>query len=142
IHHFLLVEALRHEVVHGVIGVVGGGVAESAPSLAVKQRLSAEFAGASLRAVEFAVDVEFGSGREIQDLHEFRHSMDLGTPFQDVNPFLGGHGDVAVEIGGTLFEFGKVLHGFKGPLRTEESLDIHSPEGGCLNAMPELLGSN
>src|ERR1019366_10374995 len=81
IHQFLHVEALRLEVVHAVIGVVRARVAGYAPALSVKERFTPQFAGARLGAVQFTVNIQLGSGREVENLHEFRHGVELGTPF-------------------------------------------------------------
>src|SRR5207253_7102548 len=46
---------------------------------------------------------------------------------------------VAVEIGGALLELGEVLDGLQPPLRAEEPLDVHPPQGRRLDPVAELL---
>src|SRR5207247_1210775 len=46
---------------------------------------------------------------------------------------------VAVEVGGSLLELGEVLDRAQRALRAEQSLDVHTAQGRCVNAVAEGL---
>ena len=62
-----------------------------------------------LRRIELAEDVELGRGREVQQLLELGHEVDLAAALEDVDALLRGDHGVAVEVGGALLELGEVL---------------------------------
>jgi hypothetical protein len=66
--------------------------------------------------------------------------VNLGASLQDVDPLLGRHGVVTVEVGGALLKLGEVLHRLEGALRPEEALDVHAAQRRGVDPVPELLG--
>src|SRR2546422_48783 len=77
VRQFLLVEPFGPQVVHRVIGVVRRLMAPDALPLAVEERFAPAFAGGGGGRVELAIDIELGSGREVENLHELRHRLHL-----------------------------------------------------------------
>jgi len=68
--------------------------------------------------------------------------MDLRASFKHIDPLLGGHALIAVEVGGALFELGKILDRLEGSLRAKQSLDIHAAQRRRFNAVSEFLRPN
>ena len=93
-------------------------------------------------SVQRAEQIQLGGRREIEDVHELGHEMDLAAPFQDVHAFLRGDHRVAVEIGRPLLEFGEIFHALQRPLRAEQPLDVHPAQPRRIEAMAELLGTD
>ena len=127
---------------HEIVGVIGRLVAGGALGLAEEQTLAAQLALGGFGRIELAEDVELGRGREIEQLLELSHEMDLAPALEDVGAFPRGVGRDAVEIGGPLLELGEVFHGLQRPLRAEEALDVYAPQGGGIDAMPMLVGTD
>ena len=88
------------QVVHGVVGVIGRRMATrriaALPKNTSWPRISdaVAFFGSSLPN-----NVELGRRREVEDLLELGHEMDLAAPFQNIDSFLCGDHRVAVEVG-------------------------------------------
>ena len=74
--------------------------------------LPSEFRGRRLLRIKFAEYVEFGCGGKVEQRLEFRHRVNLGRPFQNVDTLLRGDYGIAVEIRRPLLEFRKILNGF------------------------------
>src|SRR5258706_3923324 len=79
VDHLRLEEALGFEIVHQVVGVIGRGVAGTAPALAEEYLLAAQFGLRGLARIENAEHVEFRCRR--------------GTPFLPQIPPRGEPGD-------------------------------------------------
>src|ERR1035437_7550612 len=107
----------------------------------VKNGFATQFAGPGLGGIKLAVDVQFGRRREIEQRQELRHKMDLRASFKNIDPLLGSHAMIAVEVCGALFELGEILHRLQGSLRAEQTLNTYSPQGRCIDPVPELLRS-
>src|SRR5437773_349076 len=84
-----LEEALQLEVVHRVVGVVRRYVAGGALGLAEEDRLPPHLRLAGLAWVELAVDRQLGGGREVEQLLELGHEVDLAAALERVDPLLG-----------------------------------------------------
>jgi hypothetical protein len=115
-------------------------LAGGALALAEEDRLSPRLCFARLARVELAVDPQLGRGREVEQLLELGHEVDLAAALQGVDPLLGGDDGVAVEIGRALLELREVLHALQGPLGAEQAPDVHPAQAGGLDAPAELLG--
>lgn len=70
-------EALGLEIVHQVVGVVGGLVAVVTVSLAEEELLASHLALGSFFRVQFAENVQFGGRGEVQNFLKFRHGVHL-----------------------------------------------------------------
>src|SRR5439155_422254 len=125
-----------------VVRVVGRRVACRALALAEEDGLPAQLLGRRALWVELSEDIELGGRREVEDLLELRHVVDLAAPLEDVHTLLGGDHGVAVEIGRALLEFGEVLVGLERQLRAEEPLDVHAAQGRRLDSVAKLLRTN
>ena len=68
--------------------------------------------------------------------------MDLAAAFEWIDSLRGGGNLVAIEVGGALFEFGKVFDGLEGPLGAEEALNIYTAEAGSIDAAAVVLRTN
>src|SRR5258707_13876325 len=139
IDHPRLVEALRLEIVHQVIGVVRRLMAHRALAFAEEYGLAAQLSGRCFGTVDVAEHVELRCRREVEHLLEFRHLMDLAAAIENVHPFLGRDDMVAVEVRGALLELGKVLHRLQRTLRAKQSLDVHAAQRRGVDAVAELL---
>ncbi len=128
-------KALGLEVMHEVVGVKGGGVARRAFALAEEHSLPAQLGLAGLFGIEFAVPAQLGSRRKVQDGLELAHEVGLRSSFDNVDALFRGDHRISIEVGGSLFELRKILYGFQGPLRAEQSLDVDSPERGSIETM-------
>jgi hypothetical protein len=107
-----------------------------------EQRLPTELRRGGLLGVELAEDVELRRRREVQDLLELAHEVDLASALQDVDALLTGDHVVPVEIGTALLELREVLDRLQCPLRAEEPLDIDPAQRRRLDPMAELLGAD
>src|SRR5260370_5983530 len=107
--------------------------------LAKEDLLAVQLGRAGLGGIELDEDVELGRGREVQQLLEFGHEMDLAAALQDVDAFLGGDDHVAVKISAALLEFGEVLDRLQGPLRAEQALDIDTAQRRRVDATAMFL---
>ena len=65
IDHFLFIKSLRLQVVHAIVGVIGGGMTSDATGLAVKEAFTAQFAGTRLGGIKLTVYVKLGGWRKI-----------------------------------------------------------------------------
>src|SRR5437899_8496753 len=90
IHHVLLVEALRLQIVHGVVGVVGRLVAGRTLSFPEENFLPVHLGGCRLCRIKFAVPPQLGSWLEVEQLLKFRHEVNLAAALEDVHTLLGG----------------------------------------------------
>src|ERR1035437_4729131 len=99
----------------------------------VKNGFATQFAGTGLGGIKLAVDVQFGRRREIEQRQELRHKMDLRASFKNIDPLLGCHALIAVEVCGALFKLGEILHRLEGSLRAEQTLDVQSAEKRGVN---------
>ena len=77
-----------------------------------------------LCGVDLSEDVQLRCRREVQQLLEFSHRIDLMAAVQDVDTLLGGDYVIAVEIRPTLLKFGEVLDGLQRAQRAEKPLDV------------------
>ena len=114
-------------------------MAHRALGLAEEDRLAAQFLCGGFLGIELAEDVELGRRREVEQVLELGHEVDLAAALQDVDAFLRGRDRIAVEIGGPLLELGEVLDRFQGPLRAEQALDVHAAQRGHIDPVPILL---
>ena len=89
-------------------------MARATLGLAEEKLLSLHFRrfGRKLLGVEFSVQAQPGSWREVEQFLHLGHKVDLAPPLQRIDPLGRGRYLVAVEIGALLFEFGKILDGF------------------------------
>ena len=96
-----LVEPLDLQVVHQVVGVERGRVADGALGLAEEQRLAAHARriGREFRGVELAEDVQARGRRKVEKFLELRHEVDLAAAFQRIDSLGRCRYLVAVEIG-------------------------------------------
>ena len=53
--------------------------------------------------------------------------MNLAAALQNIGTFFCGNHGIAVEIGGPLFELGKIFHRLQRPLGAEDALNINAP---------------
>ena len=110
VDHARLVEALGLQIVHRGCrcSTAPGGSSRTAPCRrrAAWPRSSARVA---LRRIELAVDAELRRRREVEQLLELGHEVDLAAALEDVDALLGGDHRIAVEVGGALLELGEVL---------------------------------
>ena len=111
-----LVETLRLQVMHEVIGVIGRGMTPGTSGFSKENSLSPHLRLGCLLRIKPSVDPELGSRREIQQCLELRHEMDLAPPFKDVDPFFRSNHRVAVKISSPLFKFGEIFDRFQCPL--------------------------
>src|SRR5262249_164333 len=81
-------------------------------------------------------------GREVEQLLELGHGLDLMAAVEDVDALLDGGDEVAVEVRAALLELGEVLDGLHGPLRAEDALDVDAPQGRGLDAVAEFVRAN
>ena len=65
--------------------------------------------------------------------------MHLTAAIQNIDSLFGGGHRISVEVGGALLELGEVFDGLQRSLGTEQALNVHAPQRGSLNPMPELL---
>jgi len=107
--------------------------------LANEQLLPMHLSLGGQRRVELAVDVELGCGREVEDVHDLAHEVNLAAALEDVDALLGGDNRVAVEVRRALLELGEVLDRLQSALGAEEALDADAPERRRVEAVPELL---
>ena len=123
-----------------VVGVVRRGMARGAVRLAEKQFLAAHLRLASPSPDRVCRSIpSFGAGREVQQLLELGHEMDLAATVEDVHALLAGDHGVAIEVRGALLELGEVLDGLQRALRAEESLHVHAAEARRVDAAAQLL---
>ena len=69
----------------------------------------------ALRGSSLPIDVELRRRREVEQLLELGHEVDLAAALEDVDALLGGDDRVAVEVGGPLLELGEVLDASSAP---------------------------
>src|SRR6266849_6952558 len=109
VDHHWLEEALRLEVVHQVVGVKRWLVAARALALAEEDLLAAHLGSRRFAGNELAKDVELGRRWKVQHLLKIGHEVDLASALEGVHALLRSDYNIAVEIGGTLLEFGEIL---------------------------------
>ena len=126
VDHFGLEESFGLQVVHQIVGIVGSGVANRAFSLFHENLLPPQLGLGGLFRVQLAENVQLRRGREIQKSLKLGHEMHLAAALQDIEALFGADDRISVEIGRALLELGEVLHGFQGPLGSEQALDVHS----------------
>src|SRR6202171_2807250 len=139
VDYLWLEETLGLEIVHQVVGVIGRGVAGTAPALAEEDLLAAQFGLRGLARIENAEHVELRCRREAQLLLEFRHQAYLGDPVEGVHALLGGDHVVTVEIRSGLLKLGEILDGLERALRAEQPLDLHAAQRRGDDAMAGFL---
>src|SRR5262249_19752879 len=120
-------------------GVVRRVMAACAGSFSEEQGLPAHLGFSGLLGIQLAVDAQLRGRREVQELLEFRHEMDLAASFQDVDTLFRGDHRIPIEIGPALLKLRKVLDASEGSLGPERALNVHPAERWGINAMPELL---
>ena len=136
VDHPRLVEPIDLQVVHQVVGVERGRVADGALGLAEEELLAAHRRRfrRELRGVELAEEVQARGRREVEQFLDLRHEVDLAATFQRVDPLGRCRHLVAVEIGRTLLEFGEIFDGLQRPLRAEQPLDVHAAKARGIDA--------
>src|SRR6266446_2382959 len=139
VNHLRLEEALGLEIVHQVVGVVGGGVAGAALSLTEEDILPPQLSGRGFARIELAEHVQLRCRRETQLLLEFRHQVDLIDAIEGIQALLGGDHVVAVEICPGLLELGEILDRLERALRAEQPLDLYPAQRRGDDAMAGLL---
>ncbi len=128
-----LVEALDLQVVHRVVGVVRGRVAGRALGLAEEQRLAAHsrvsvaFFGSSLPST-----FELRGRREVEQVLELGHEVDLAAAFQRVDALARGRrpwspSKYAARCSNSV----KSSIDLQGPLRAEQPLDVHAAQAAA-----------
>src|SRR3989339_1102968 len=68
--------------------------------------------------------------------------MHLGASLQNVHTFFSSHNMISIKIGSTLFKLSEILYRLHCALRTEQALDIDSPQRWCFNTMSKFLRSD
>src|SRR5262249_47227967 len=131
------------EIVHRVVRVVRRRMAGAALALAVEDLLAAQLRLAGLPRVEPSEHVELRRRREVEQLLELGHEVELAPPLERVHALLlvrrrGGR-RVAVEIGGALLELGEVLDALQRTLRAEEALDVDAAKRRRIDPMAVLV---
>ncbi len=91
------------------------------------------------RRVELAENVELRRRREVEQLLELRHVVDLAATVQNTCALFDGVFRLAVEIGGALLELGEVLDRFQRPLRSEQPLDVDTAQRRRVDAVAMLI---
>ena len=93
----------------------------------------------ALLRIELAEDVQLRGRREVEQLLELGHEVDLAAALEDVDALLRGDHRIAVEVGGPLLELGEVLDALQRPLRAEQPLDVHAAQRRRVEPVAELL---
>jgi len=135
-----LVEPFGPEVVHEIVRVIRGHVAGGALGFAKEQLLSTLFRVGGFWGVQLAQHRELGGGGEVEQFLEFRHEVHLAPALQGVDPLFRGNHGIPIEVGGSLLELGEVFDAAQRPLRAEQPLDMHSPQGRGIDTVTERLG--
>ncbi len=125
---------------HAVIEVEGGGVADVALAFAEEDFLAEHLLLGGFAGIELAEGVELGGRGEVDHVLHLGHHGDLVGTVGQVHALLGGDDVVAVEVGGALLEFGKVLDGAQGALGAVDLLVEHAAEADGVEAEPGGLG--
>jgi len=139
VDHFRFKEALRFEIMHQVVGIIGRLMAARALALTEEDLLTTHFGWRRLGGIKLAKQVKLGRGREVQHLLDVGHEVDLAAALERVHALLRSDHDVAVEIGRTLLELGEILDRLQGTLRAEQPLKVHAAERHRLEAVTEPL---
>ena len=105
----LRAKALQMKVMHLMIGIRRGLMANGAPGLAEKHIFTLDFKRRCLLPVEPACHrIQFGSRRKVDHVLHLRHVGD-GNAINNIHPFFDRPDHVAVEIGRALFELREIL---------------------------------
>ena len=99
---------------------------------AEEHRLSPQFGFAGPRRIEPSSRcIQFGGGRKIQHVLHLRHVTYLDA-VQYVHTLLAGMNFIAIEICGSLFEFGEVFHRPQASLRPMDLLVEYAAQAGSI----------
>src|SRR5258705_3025761 len=104
VYHLRLEEALGFEIMHQIVGVVRGGMAGTALSLAEEDVLPPQLSGRGLAWIELAEYVQLRCRWEAQLLLEFRHQVDLIDANDGIQALLSGGYVVGGGIWSSLLE--------------------------------------
>ena len=88
VDHLRLEEPLDLQVVHQVVGVVRRRVAVAHWPLPKKSSSPRSSLSLALRGIELAEDVELRRRREVEQLLELGHEVDLAAALEDVDALL------------------------------------------------------
>src|SRR5262249_35556680 len=70
------------------------------------------------------------------------HEMHLTSTLQNVDAFLLRLYRIAVEVSGSLFKLGEVLHTLHGALRAEEALDVYAAQRRSVDSVAMFVWTN
>src|SRR5207249_2156519 len=104
-----------------------------------EESLPAHLRRRGLLGIELPEHVELRRRREVQDLLELRHVVDLAAPLEDVDALLRGDHGVAVEVGRALLELREVLDRLQRALGPEQALDVDAAQGRRLDPVTKFL---
>lgn len=107
-------------------------MARTALGLAEEDRLAAQLGFGGHLLVELPQHIRLGSGRKIQKGLKLRHEMYLAGAFQDRYSLALGQNRIAVEIGSTLLELGKVFAGTQRELQAKQTQHVRLSKPRCL----------
>ncbi len=117
-------------------------MADGASRLAEEDRLAAQLGLRRLLLVEPAEVVELRNWREVEQLLELGHRMDLAAAFEVIGALPHRGVRFAVEVRRPLLELGEVLDRFERALRAEQALDVDATQRRHVDAVPERLRPN
>ena len=95
-------------------------------------RISGE-SGRELRGVELAEEVQARGRREVEQVLDLRHEVDLAAALQGIDPLGRSRDLVAVEVGGPLLELGEVLDRSSAPVASRTAAGCSRRAGSCVS---------
>lgn len=110
IDHLWLIETLKLEILHLMVGVGWCRMAVTAFCLAKKELFPAKFLLCSLFFDESPGRVQFWSWRKIEHVLHLGHHSHLTCPVRQIDAFFGCNNVISVKVSCSLLKFGEIFY--------------------------------